>query len=137
MRTFGVLVALLVALAAPMAAADVQVIANPGLSVAELSADDLKEIFLGSKTAVGGGAVEPVFEQSGAAHEAFLKTYVGKSDAALRTHFKTLVFTGKGAQPKAFASDGEVLKYVMATKGAIGYVSPSADTAGAKKIQIK
>ena len=119
------------------AVAQVQVIANVGVSVAELSADELKEIFLGNKTEVGGAAVEAVFEQTGATHDAFLKTYVGKSDAALRTYFKTQVFTGKGTQPKAFATDAEVLKYVAGTKGAIGYVSPTADTAGAKKIAVK
>jgi ABC-type phosphate transport system substrate-binding protein len=137
MRAFFVCAAMTVALVAPAYAANVQVIANPSVSVAELSADDLKDIFLGAKTAVGGGAVEAVFETAGAAHEAFLKEYLGKSDAALRTHFKTLVFTGKGAQPKAVASDAEMLKYVASTKGAIGYVSASADTAGAKKIQVK
>jgi ABC-type phosphate transport system substrate-binding protein len=137
MRAIFICAAMTVALAAPAAATDVQVIAHPGVSVAELSVADLKEIFLGSKTEVGGGAVQPVFEQSGTAHDEFLKTYLGKSDAALRTHFKTLVFTGKGSQPKAFATDAEVLKFVASTKGAIGYVSGSADTAGAKKIQVK
>ena len=137
MKTIIPLVILGLALTVSPLAAQVQVIANPSVSVAELSADHLKDIFLGGKTDVGGAAVEPVFEQTGAAHEAFLKTYVGKSEAALRIYFKTLVFTGKGTQPKAFASDAEVVKYVASTKGAIGYVSPSADTAGAKKISVK
>jgi ABC-type phosphate transport system substrate-binding protein len=137
MKPFLLLAALVAALAAPAVTSEVQVIANPGITVAALTSDDLKDIFLGAKTAVGGAAVEPVFEQTGAAHEAFLKTYLGKSDVALRNHFKTLVFTGKGAQPKAFASDAEVLKYVASTKGAIGYVKASADTAGAKKILVK
>jgi ABC-type phosphate transport system substrate-binding protein len=137
MKTLMLFAALVIALVAPVAAADIQVIANPNVGVAELTTGDLKDIFLGSKTAVGGGAVEPVFEQSGATHEQFLKTYLGKSDTALRNHFKTLVFTGKGAQPKAFASDAEVLKYVMSTKGAIGYVSAAFEAAGVKKIQVK
>lgn len=137
MKNYGLLLALVALLAAPLQAADVQVIANPGVSVAELTASDLKDIFLGSKTDIGGAAVEPVLRMSGATHEAFLQAYIGKSDSALRNHFKTLVFTGKGAQPKAFASDAEVLKYVMSTRGAIGYVSASADTGSAKKIQVK
>ena len=137
MKTFVLLAVLAGAAAAPAVTSEVQVIANPGIGVAELTSDDLKGIFLGAKSTIGGAAVEPVFEQTGAIHEAFLKNYLGKSDVALRNHFKTLVFTGKGAQRKAFASDAEVLKYVVGTKGAIGYVSASADTAGAKKIQIK
>ena len=137
MKTFVLLAVLAGALGAPAGNSEVHVIANPGIGVTELTSDDLKGIFLGAKSAIGGAAVEPVFEQTGAIHEAFLRTYLGKSDVALRNHFKTLVFTGKGAQPKAFASDAEVLKYVASTKGAIGYVKASADTAGAKKILIK
>ena len=137
MRAIVLAAAISFTLVGPAVAADVQVIANPGVPIAELTAGDLKDVFLGSRTSVGGAAVEPVFGRTGATHDAFVKTYLGKSEAALRNHFKTLVFTGKGTQPKAFASDAEVLKYVLSTKGAIGYVSASADTAGAKKIQVR
>ena len=126
-----------VALAGPARASGLQVIANPGIPVAALNADEIKDIFLGAKTSIGSASVEPVLGQASETHELFLKTYVGKSDQALRNHFKTLVFTGKGAQPKAFANDADVVKYVAATKGAIGYVSESADVSGVKKIQVK
>jgi len=137
MRTYGPLLALVALLVAPLNAADVQVIANPGLTVGELTAHDLKDIFLGIKTVLDGAAVEPVLRLSGPTHETFLQAYVGKSDSALRNHFKTLVFTGKGKLPKAFATDADVLKYVLSTRGAIGYVSPSADTGSAKKVRVK
>jgi hypothetical protein len=126
-----------VALAAtPASAADVQVIANNAVA-GDLSAADVKEIFLGAKDSVGGTAVVPVLASAGATHEAFLKAYVGKSDQALRNHFKSLVFTGKGSMPKSFASDAEVVKYVASTKGAIGYVSGGAELAGVKKVSVK
>jgi ABC-type phosphate transport system substrate-binding protein len=137
MSTYGLLLALVALLGAPLNAADVQVIANPGLTVGELTANDLREIFLGRRTVLDGAAVEPVLRMSGPTHEAFLQAYVGKSDSALRNHFKSLIFTGKGRPPKAFATDADVIKYVLGTKGAIGYVSPSADTGSAKKIQVK
>jgi ABC-type phosphate transport system substrate-binding protein len=121
----------------PAAASDVQVIANASVGVAEISSADLKEVFLGAKTSVGGADVEPVLAKAGAAHEAFLKTVVGKSEQGLANHFKSLVFTGKGSMPKAFASDAEIVKYVTSTKGAIGYVSGSADTGAAKKLAVK
>jgi hypothetical protein len=122
--------------AAPASAADVQVIANASIA-GDLSAADVKEIFLGTKDSVGGTAVVPVLASTGPTHDAFLKAYVGKSDQALRNHFKGLVFTGKGSMPKSFASDAEVVKYVASTKGAIGYVSGGAELAGVKKIQVK
>ncbi len=119
----------------PALAADVQVIAHPAVT-AELSASDVKDIFLGAKSAIGGTPVEPVLS-SAAAHEPFLKTYVGKTDQGLRNHLKALVFTGKASMPKSFASDAEVIKYVAATKGAIGYVTAGADATGVKKIQVR
>ena len=119
------------------AAAGVQVVANPSVHSASVSTEDLKNVFLGTKKSLPDGSnVEPVLAESGAAHDAFLKEVLGKSDQALRNYFKTLVFTGKGSMPKSFASDAEILKYVAKTPGAIGYVSAGADAAGVKKIAV-
>ncbi len=138
MKVFVAFALIAVLLAPPLTAGgEVQVIANPSLGFDQLTADEIKDVFLAVKTSLHGATVEPVFQQGGEAHQAFLRTYLGKSDAALRSYFRTLVFTGKGAQPKAFATDAEVAKYVLANKGAIGYVSGAAETAGAKKMQIK
>lgn len=120
------------------AMAEVTVVANASVGVSEISADDLKRVFLGAKNSLSdGSAVEPVLMQGGAAHESFLKEYVGKTDAALRNHFKSLVFTGKGSMPKSFASDADVVAYVSKTKGAIGYVGSAAAAAGVKRLAVK
>jgi hypothetical protein len=39
--------------------------------------------------------------------------------------------------PKSFASDAEIVKFVAATKGAIGYVSAGAEGAGVKTLAVK
>ena len=118
-------------------AANIQVVANPSVKSANVSSEDLKNVFLGTKKSLPDGSnVEPVLAENGAAHDAFLKEVLGKSDQALRNYFKTLVFTGKGSMPKSFASDAEILKYVAKTPGAIGYVSAGADAAGVKKIAV-
>src|SRR5216684_2981911 len=80
--------------------ADLKVIANPSVSVSSISADELKNVFLVTKTSLSGGHVEPVLEKGGPTHEAFLKQYLGKTDAALNTYYKSLVFTGKAFMPK-------------------------------------
>lgn len=127
----------LAALAMP-ALGEVAVVANSSVGVSEISADELKRVFLGAKSSLSdGSAVEPVLMQSGAAHESFLKEYVGKTDAALRNHFKSLVFTGKGSMPKSFASDADVLAYVAKTKGAIGYVGNAAAAGSVKRLAVK
>jgi hypothetical protein len=127
----------MVAAGVTVSAASVQVVANPSVHASAVSAEDLKGVFLGTKKSLpDGSAVEPVLADAGAAHDAFLKEVLGKSDQALRNYFKTLVFTGKGSMPKSFASDADIIKYVAKTPGAIGYVSAGADAAGVKKIAI-
>src|SRR5262245_41180538 len=77
-------------------AADVKVIANSSVSTSSVSADELKGVFLATKSSLSDGShVEPVLEKSGAAHEAFIKEYLGKTDAAFQTYYRSLVFTGK------------------------------------------
>jgi hypothetical protein len=119
-------------------AADLKVVANPSVGATSISSDDLKNVYLGTKSALGDGSrVQPVLEKHGQAHEAFLKEFIGKTDAALQTYYRSLVFTGKGSMPKAVDSDSEVVEYVAKTKGAIGYVSASASTAGVKILDVK
>lgn len=117
---------------------EVKVIANPAIKAASLSAEELKGVFLATKTSLSDGShVEPVLEKSGAAHQFFLKTYIGRTESALENYYRSLVFTGKGSMPKTFASDAEVVAYVAKTKGAIGYVSASANIAGVKTLEVE
>ena len=119
-------------------AGDLKVIANPSVSASSISTDEIKGVFLETKTSLSDGShVEPVLEKSGATHEAFLKEYIGKTDAALETYYRGLVFTGKASMPKMLPSDAEVVSYVAKTKGAIGYVSAGASAPGTKTIEVK
>jgi hypothetical protein len=118
-------------------AGEFKVVANPSVKASDISADDLKGIFLATKASLPDGSqVEPVLAKTGAAHQAFLKD-LGKSDAALTTYYRSLVFTGRGSMPKVCATDAEVIEYVSKTKGAIGYVSANAATAGTKTLDLK
>lgn len=138
MRVIGGWWVLLLAAAAVAAAADVKVIANPSVGASAVSAEELKNVFLGTKTALSDGSrVEPVLGKSGAVHEEFLKSFLGKTDAALQTYYRSLVFTGKGSMPKVLGTDAEVVGYVAKTKGAVGYVSAAASTAGVKTLDVK
>jgi len=118
--------------------ADVKVIANSSVQTSDVSADDLKRVFLITKTSLSDGShVDPVLQKGGSTHEAFLKEYIGKNDATLAVYYRSLVFTGKGAMPKVLSSDAEVAAYVAKTKGAIGYVSSGAAAEGTKTLQVK
>jgi ABC-type phosphate transport system substrate-binding protein len=121
-----------------LAAADLKVIANPSVGASSVSADELKSVFLETKTSLSDGShVEPVLEKGGPLHEAFVKEYLGKTDSALQTYYRSLVFTGKASMPKMLGSDTEIVAYVAKTKGAIGYVGAGASTAGVKTLEVK
>jgi ABC-type phosphate transport system substrate-binding protein len=118
-------------------AEEVKIIANPNIQAGSVSAEELKNIFLQINDSLSGTHVQPVIAKSGAAHEAFLKHYLGKNDTALQMYYRSLVFTGKGMMPKVAASDAEIVAYVSKTKGAIGYINAGADAAGVKVLQVK
>jgi ABC-type phosphate transport system substrate-binding protein len=118
-------------------AADFKIIANSSIKAESVSADELKRIFLETASSFDGAHVEPVLAKSGAVHEAFLKQFVGKTDAALATYYRSLVFTGKASMPKQLGSDAEVAAYVAKTKGAIGYVSAATEAPDVKVLEVK
>ena len=118
-------------------AADVRIIANPGVKVDTISVRDLKRVFLlQQRTLADGSSVVPVLQRSGPSHEAFLRQYLDRAGEELQTYYQGLVFTGKGSMPRQMSSDADVLEYVAKTKGAIGYVSTSASTAGVKVLVV-
>ena len=117
--------------------ADYVVIANPNLGDARMSAGDLKQIYLGTKTSLDGQHVEPVIAQSGPIHAQFVSTCLGKTEAGLRNYFRNLVFSGKGSMPRSFATSAEVVSYVSRTAGAIGYVDSGADLTGVAKLTLR
>jgi len=118
-------------------AGSVKVVANQSIGASAISVDELKSVFLEEKNSLNDGThVEPVLAKGGPAHEAFVKDYLGKSDSALQTYYRSLVFSGKGSMPKAVGSDAEVVAYVARTRGAIGYVGPGARTDGVKTLVV-
>jgi hypothetical protein len=119
-------------------AQDVVVIVNNGVKATAASKEEVASVFTGDKSSLGDGShVTPVTLKGGAAHEIFLKNYIGKGDAAYRTAWRSLVFTGQGTMPKAFDSEAALVEYVAATPGAIGYVSKATEHDKVKTLTIK
>jgi ABC-type phosphate transport system substrate-binding protein len=137
-REFLFVLAVSMCAAAGVEKDEVKIVANADVSASEISRDELNRIFLMTKTSLQGTRhVEPVLENAGPAHKRFLTEYIGRTDAALMTYYRSLVFTGKASFPKSFSSDSKLIEYVAKTKGAIGYVSANANTAGVKTLKVK
>ena len=119
-------------------AAGIKVIAHSSVKVSQVSSDELKGVFLGTRTSLADGShVEPVLLKSGDVHDTFVRQYTGKTVVGLENYYRSLVFTGKGSMPKVLTSDAAMVAYVKNTKGAIGYVSAGANTDGVKILTVK
>ncbi len=117
---------------------ELKIIANPQLAVSEISADDLRSIFLGTRTSLKDcGQVQPVLEKNGAGLSRFATASLGKSPAALETYYRSLVFTGKWSMPLSFATDAEVIDYVARTRGAIGFIRETAPADRVKTLRVR
>jgi hypothetical protein len=99
-------------------AADVVVIANPGIAI---SSGDIKDIFLGEKQFAG--STKLIVIDNASAQGAFLSKFM-KMDAAKYNNIWTKKSFRDGLTPPAVkSSDIEVSEYVKRTPGAVGYVT--------------
>jgi len=120
------------------AQAQVLVIANPSILVAEVSRAELRDVFTGVSSSLKGGAqVTPVLLKQGAVNDDFLDLYVGKSDSAFRASWRSILFSGQGAMPRTLDSDLAVIEYVAHTAGAIGYIGKTTPHEGVKILAVR
>jgi len=119
------------------AKAQVIVVANNSVKASDVSKNDLKDVFTGSSTSLGGGSVVPILLKAGTAHEEFLQAYIGKNDTAYRAGWRSLVFSGQGSMPKSVDGDAAVVEFVAHTPGAIGYIGKASPHEGVKVLAVK
>jgi ABC-type phosphate transport system substrate-binding protein len=80
-------------------------------------------------------AVDQRFEAP--ARHSFCRDVLRRSLAAIRHYWQQRIFTGRGVPPPELASDEAVLDYVRQHRGAVGYVSASAETRSVKVIELR
>lgn len=110
--------------------------ANPAQSVTR---KQLAELFLKKVTRWPDGApVRPVEPpESSLTRAYFLSDVIGKSAFAVKVFWQKRVYAGREVPPVEKPSDEEVLAYVRANHGAIGYVSRDTDVAGVKVLDVR
>ena len=137
-KTIVVLALAAVLLAAGAARAGVVVVAHPGVPADAVGAGELQDMVLGKTGAWSDGtAVKPAVLSGGPAAEEFLKTYVKKSPSQFGTFWKKAVFSGTGTPPDEFGSDADLVAFVAATPGAVGFVAEGTDTGGVKVLAVQ
>lgn len=136
LRAFFLIVGSLVLVAE--AHAQAVVIANPSVKSADISKNDLRDVFSGELSNLKDGSrVTPILLKAGPTTNEFLAAYIGKSDAAFRASWRSLVFSGQASMPKSLDSDAAVVEFVAHNPGAIGYISKTAPHGGVKVLTVK
>ncbi len=137
-KTCILTLALLLTMIMTVQAGGLTVIANKGVSVSSLSRAQVQNIFLGKDVIwPDGKKMNPAVLKSGGTHESFLSDLLGKSAAQFDTFWKQAIFTGKGRPPKTVGSEAEMVQYVAATEGAVGYIDADTAHADVKVISVK
>ena len=137
---------LVLALVAPSttpAAADQQagyvVIVNEANDIATLSAGELSRMFLKKTNRWDSGLdVVPVdLPEDAPVRAAFSAAVHGKPVAAIHAYWQQQIFSGRAVPPTEKPSDDQVVAFVRATPGAVGYVASSTPlTTGVRRLQV-
>ncbi len=138
-RLLALLVPALLAVPAPALPAEAfRVIVHPSNAATSVSRRELSELYLKKVTRwPGGETVHPVEPPENSITRAyFLSAVVGKSAFAIKMFWNRRVFEGRDVPPVEKRSDEEVVAYVRATRGAVGYVSADTPIAGVKVLEL-
>ncbi len=106
----------------------VRLVVNAENPVSVTTATRVARIFLKiQRNWEDGGPIIPVDRSDSLLREAFNRAVMGRSGSTIESHWQRMVFAARQAPPEKFSTDEEVLDFVRANPGAIGYVSLRAD----------
>lgn len=108
----------------PVAAgAEIVVVASPELAVTSLSKDEVRQLFTGRTTRLGGQRVRLLdLPAEHPARERFYQAIVGKTLSQMQSHWARQVFTGHGEPPSGTDGPEEVQARASKSPGYIGYL---------------
>lgn len=109
------------------ALADLVVVVNVRSGVAAMTRSDVINIFFGrNRQFFNGQEAQPVDLEDTHPHRAqFYKQLLGKDLSEVNAYWSRQVFTGRMQAPPRLSSSDEVLKWVAARPGGVGFVELS------------
>lgn len=116
-----------------------QVIVNAASPVVKVDKRFVAEAFLKKRARWDDDrAIQPVdLGQKSSARSSFSRAILGRDVSSVRRYWAQLVFSGRGVPPPELATESDVVKYVAAHNGAIGYVATSTPLAGVKVVEVE
>jgi hypothetical protein len=132
------LIALPLLLAATSMAADWALVANPAVGVASVSKADLKRVYTGKKSQLGGAKVVPMMVvETNPAVAAFLADVLGMSPAEFKKYWVDTQIKGEGTAPPSQKSSAAAVAVVSEIPGGIAIVEKSAVTGAVKEVAVQ
>ena len=109
-------------------AGNIVIIGNVNLT--KVSAEVIPKIFTGKVLEVGGINVIAVNVVPGNLRDRFLTSFLKQNDEKYVAYWTVRRYIGKGAPPKELRDAADVIKFVQATPGAVGYIDEADLRAG-------
>lgn len=115
------------------------VVVHPESRIASVSRAELSKIFLGRlRTWSDGTSVLPVDQLPERRVRArFSRQIHGRSVVTVEVYWKRMIFSGRGVPPDEVDDDRQVLEYVAARPGAVGYVAASTQLIGVRELPLE
>ncbi len=108
--------------------AEVLVIGNKSSAIANLSAKQVKALFLGKSLKLPDGQKATVVDLpvGNPLRNEFYTKLIHKNSSQIKAYWAKRIFTGRGTPPKSLSSQNAVVDWVSGGPGRIGYVDSSA-----------
>ncbi|RKH13184.1 hypothetical protein D7V97_06345 [Corallococcus sp. CA053C] len=115
-----------------------KVVVHPSNPVTEVSRSRLSQLFFKKSTQWDSGTTAmPVdLNDSSPVRAAFCDEVLKRSLPAVRAFWQQRIFSGRDVPPPELPSETEVLAFVRANPGAVGYVAVGTPTPGLKVVAI-
>jgi phosphate transport system substrate-binding protein len=116
----------------------VAIVVDPNNPKADISLEELKQLFLGKRGEWpdGARAVPVDLEAGSAAREAFNAAVLKMDQAAVERHWTDQKMRGAGVSPKVASSPASALKLVARVRGGVAYVPVSAVDSSVKVLTV-
>lgn len=139
---FACLCSMLVLAGLPGFAADpapeFQLVVHPENPSAQLARPFVSDAFLKKITKWDDGeAIRPVdLRADSSVRRRFSDSVLKRSVLAVKTYWQQRIFSGRGVPPPELESDDAVVRYVLGNRGAVGYVSGSANVGKLRVVRL-
>jgi len=132
---FSTLITIFILLPIKNTFADIAVIVGSKSPITSATQSEIKKVFLGKSTTIGGQKVTPAFQKDNSpSNSIFSDLVLGKSTSDVWSIWVKLVFSGKIQAFKVVNDATEAKAFVNNNTGGISYIDASAVDATVKKI---